>query len=153
MATKRVPERAFSFARVTLARQLLLKNSYHSLTRIPGSLHGSDQDLSHTRTKSSCLQFRRDEMFNVTSNTSTHFSTQSQLPRVYLFTKEGCTLCEEAKEVLKPIMHKVITFEHLLSRYTRIFFFYINATLLAFSLWICSYPAHNSEVLSLRIII
>lgn len=155
MATMRVPERAFSFALMTLARQLLLKTSYHSLTRISCSLHGSDQNMSHTRTKSSCLQLRNDKMFNVTSNTSTHFSTQRQLPRVYLFTKEGCTLCEEAKEVLKPIMHKVIIFKILLSRYTLYVirsFLYDHSTLDLFTVKLqlsCS-QLWNSQSLSMN---
>ncbi|KAH3839148.1 glutaredoxin-like protein C5orf63 homolog [Dreissena polymorpha] len=32
-------------------------------------------------------------------------TTGSELPRVYLFTKDNCQLCEEAKEALEPIRH------------------------------------------------
>ncbi|XP_045216472.2 uncharacterized protein LOC123566436 [Mercenaria mercenaria] len=35
-------------------------------------------------------------------------STGKKLPIIYLFTKDGCTLCDEAKEALKPYMHRFI---------------------------------------------
>ena len=35
------------------------------------------------------------------------FSTDKNLPIIYLFTKEGCTLCDVAVEALKPHMHRV----------------------------------------------
>lgn len=38
------------------------------------------------------------------------FSTKSNLPIIYLFTKDGCSLCDVAKEALKPHMHRVINY-------------------------------------------
>ncbi|WAR01057.1 YD286-like protein [Mya arenaria] len=35
-------------------------------------------------------------------------TTEPPLPRVYLFTKTDCQLCDEAKEALEPIMHKFV---------------------------------------------
>ncbi|XP_060583313.1 glutaredoxin-like protein C5orf63 homolog [Ruditapes philippinarum] len=35
-------------------------------------------------------------------------STENKLPIIYLFTKEGCTLCDIAVEALKPHMHRFV---------------------------------------------
>ena len=58
-------------------------------------------------TRSRCYTRPGDTIGAICRRLSDAASKEGSLPRVYLFTKADCQLCEEAKEELEPIRHKV----------------------------------------------